>query len=202
MLASCADTPALFTVEAVMQQMCRRDCKAPQPNRGLNRHNEFIMSAKQLFTLATLALAASAVFADEAPGAPLTRAEVAQSVLAARSAGTLAPAGPAYDGPPARTAPSTSSLTRSDRKADVLQARAAGTLRHAGEVGPEEASARQALSAPSTVTRAEVKAEVLQARASGELTPAGEAEVPMAQASHTTRTAVARSHPLVGGGAN
>jgi hypothetical protein len=186
-----------------MQQMRRRDRKAPQPNRGSIRHIEFIMRAKQLFTFATLALAASAVFADEAPGAPLTRAEVARSVLAARAAGALAPAGSAYDGPPARTAPSTSSLTRSDMKADVLQARAGGTLRHAGDVGPEEVTpVRQALSVASTVTRAEVKAEVLQARASGELTPAGEAEVPMAQVSHTMRTAAARSHPLVGSGAN
>jgi hypothetical protein len=34
------------------------------------------MKVKQLFALATLAFAASAVLADEAPGAPPTRAEV------------------------------------------------------------------------------------------------------------------------------
>ena len=51
------------------------------------------MQAKQLFALTTLALAGSAVLAEEAPRAPLTRAEVAQSVLDARAAGTLLPAG-------------------------------------------------------------------------------------------------------------
>lgn len=150
------------------------------------------MQAKQVFTLAALALAGSAALAAEAPGAPLTRTEVAQSVLAARAAGRLAPAGPAYDGPPARTAAGTSSqLTRAEMNAAVLQARAAGTLPHAGSVAPEEEMAyAQAHPSTSIVTRAEVKAEVLQARAQDRLVPAGEAEYSaMRPLESTTRTA-------------
>ena len=49
------------------------------------------MKAKQIFTIAALALAASAALAQEA--APLTRAEVKQQVLAARANGTLASRG-------------------------------------------------------------------------------------------------------------
>jgi len=136
------------------------------------------VKAKQLFTLAALALAGGAALADEAPGAPLTRAEVTQSVLAARAAGKLAPAGPGYDGPPARTAADTASqLTRAEANAAVLQARAAGTLPHAGAVAPEEEMAyAQAHPSTSLVARAQVKAEVLQARARDQLVPAGEAE--------------------------
>ena len=136
------------------------------------------MKAQQILTLAALSLAAGAALADEAPGVPLTRAQVAQSVLDARAAGTLSAAGPSYDGPPARAAAGTpSELTRAARKADVLQARSAGALPHAGSVAPEEEMAyAQAHPARSTTTRAEVKAEVLQARANDQLVPAGEAE--------------------------
>ena len=49
------------------------------------------MKAKQIFTIAALALAASAALAQEA--APLTSAEVKQQVLAARANGTLGHAG-------------------------------------------------------------------------------------------------------------
>lgn len=150
------------------------------------------MKAKQLFTLAALALAGGAALADEAPSAPLTRTEVAQSVLAARAAGRLAPAGQAYDGPPAFTAAGTgSSLTRAEAKAEVLQARAAGTLPHAGSAAPEEEMAyAQAHPSTSLVTRAQVKAEVLQARARDQLVPAGEAEYSaMAPIAPATRTA-------------
>ena len=136
------------------------------------------MKVNRLVTLAALTLAGSAVFADETPTAPLTRAQVAQSVLDARAAGRLAPAGPGYDGPPARTAAGISSqLTRAEMNAEVLQARAAGTLPHAGAVAPEEEMAyAQAHPSTSFVARAQVKAEVLQARARDQLVPAGEAE--------------------------
>ena len=153
------------------------------------------MKVNQLVTLAALALAGGAALADEAPDAPLTRAEVVQSVLAARAAGTLAPAGPAYDGPPARTAAGTSSLlTRAETNAEVLRARAAGALSHAGSVAPEEEMAyARAHPVTSTLTRAQVNAEVLQARAHDQLVPAGEAEYsargPFAPATRTAATA-------------
>ena len=163
------------------------------------------MKVEQLFTLAALALAGTAVLADEAPGAPLTRAEVAQSVLAARAAGELAPAGPAYDGPPARVAAGTSpQLTRSAAKAEVLQARAAGTLPHAGSVAPEEEMAYvQSHPSVSILTRAQVEGEVLQARAHDQLVPAGEAEYSaMGPIQGPTRTAARPGQNVASGGAH
>ena len=162
------------------------------------------MQAKQIFSLAVLALAGSAALAAEAPDAPLTRTEVAQSVLAARAAGRLTPAGPGYDGPPARTAAGTSSqLTRAGVKDEVLQARAAGTLPHAGSVAPEEEMAyAQAHPSTSIVTRAQVKAEVLQARAQDQLVPAGEAEYSaMGPLAPTTRTAATSGQNVAHSGA-
>jgi hypothetical protein len=150
------------------------------------------MKAEQLFTLAALALAGSAVLADEGPGAPLTRAEVAQSVLAARAAGTLTPAGQGYDGPPAQAVAGTpSQVSRGAMKAEVLQARAVGALPHAGSVAPEEEMAyARAHPGTSILTRAQVNAEVLQARAQDQLVPAGEAEYSArAPLEPTTRTA-------------
>jgi len=155
------------------------------------------MKVKQLFTLSALALVGSAVLADQAPAAPLTRAEVVQSVLAARTDGTLIPAGEDAEGvgySPVNAAPST--LTRSQVQAEVRQARADGTLLPAGEVADEtllaEAAGRTAAGTSSTLTRAEVKAEVLHARAQGELMPAGEAEgYPPERATDTTRSAAA-----------
>jgi len=162
------------------------------------------MHTKPLFALATLALASSAVLADEAPSGPLTRTEVTQSVLAARAAGTLAPAGEAYDGPPATTAAAATPQSRAATKADVLQARAAGTLAHAGSVAPEEEMA-YARAHPSTsiLTRAEVKAEVLQARAQDQLVPAGEAVFStMATPVSPTRTALRFGKNAARNGAN
>ena len=162
------------------------------------------MKARQLFTLAALALAGSAVLAGEAPGAPLSRAEVAQSVLAARAAGGLAPAGPGYDGPPARTAAGMSSqLTRAEMNAEVLHARAAGTLPHAGSVAPEEEKAyAQAHPSTSILTRAQVNAEVLQARAHDQLVPAGEAEYSArGPIEPTTRTAATSGQSVAHSGA-
>jgi len=163
------------------------------------------MKARQLLTLAALSLTAGAVLADEAPGAPLSRAQVVQSVLAARAAGTLSAAGPSYDGPPARAASGTpSELTRAERKAAVAQARAAGTLSHAGSVAPEEEMAyAQAHPSRSTLTRAEVKAEVLQARANDQLVPAGEAEYSArASAAPVVRTAAGSGSSVEGRGGN
>jgi hypothetical protein len=159
------------------------------------------MKAKQLLTLASLTLAAGAVLADDVPGVPLTRAQVAQSVLAARAAGTLSPAGPSYDGPPARTVAGTpSGLTRATTKAEVLRARTAGTLAHAGSVAPEEEMAyAQAHPSTSTLTRAEVNAEVLQARANDQLVPAGEAEYSARASSEPVIRIAARSRSSVGG---
>jgi hypothetical protein len=146
---------------------------------------EYTMKAKQFFALTALTLAAGAVLADDAPSAPLTRAEVVQSVLAARANGTLRHSGeiaPEEQMEDARAHPSASTLTRADEKADVLAARAAGTLRHSGEIAPEEQMEyAQAHPATSTLTRAEVKAEVLEARANGTLIPAGEGGYPIGE---------------------
>ena len=163
------------------------------------------MKVKQLFTLTALALVGSAVFADQAPAAPLTRAEVVQSVLAARADGTLIPAGEDAEGSwhsQADAAPST--LTRAQVRAEVRQARADGTLLPAGETADEgllAGAADQTAGAPSTLTRAQVKAEVLQARAEGELMPAGEAEsYPPERGADTARNAGAPGQRQTGRG--
>jgi hypothetical protein len=122
--------------------------------------------------LGTLALAVSSAFA--APPAnsswPLTRAEVRQSVLAARAAGELAHAGAAYDGPPPYSHTKSSELTRAQVRSDVMVARALRRLTPAGD--------GTAYAVPSTTTatraRADVKRQTLQARAAGTLIPAGE----------------------------
>jgi Domain of unknown function (DUF4148) len=143
---------------------------------------EIIMKTKQLFALTALTLAASAVLADEAPGTPLTRAEVVQSVLAARANGTLRHTGEIA--PEEMTADKAqieapSNLTAAQESAIVLQARAAHALAHTGPVAPEEdMEYAQAHPSTSTLARAEVKAEVLEARADGTLIPAGQAEDP------------------------
>ena len=133
------------------------------------------MKAKHIFTITTLALAASGAFAQQA--APLTRAEVRQQVLTARANGSLRPAGEA--GPEemayrtqVEAAPT---LTRAEAKNAVLQARAAGHLAHSGPVAPEEEMAyARAHPSTSTLTRAEVRQEVREARANGTLIPAGQ----------------------------
>jgi hypothetical protein len=134
------------------------------------------MKVKQFFAVGALALAAGAVLAAQASDAPLTRAEVKQSVRDARAADTLYPAGQAA--PSEIQQPGTkSTLTRSGVKAQVRQARANGQMRNAGQAGGEELAAYQrALRTPSQETRADVKAQVRQARADGTLTPAGQRE--------------------------
>ena len=129
------------------------------------------MKVHQLFTVSVLSLAASVVMAGT-PGdnAPLTRAQVSQSVIAARAAGQLTPAG---EGERAfEPTKSTSTLTRSEMKREVIEARADGELRPAGEGADETYLAKTAT--VSDLTRADVKAATLQARKAGELVPAGE----------------------------
>lgn len=132
------------------------------------------MNVKQLFALTALALAAGSVLAEGAPGSPLGRAEVVQSVLAARAAGTLIPAGegvlPGY----LDSGVATSTLTRAEVNADVLQARADGDLIPSGQSSYGDTAYQRGFSTGSILTRAEVKAEVLQARAEGTLIPAGQ----------------------------
>jgi len=162
------------------------------------------MKTSQLFAVTALALAAGAALADDAQGAPLTRAEVAQSVLAARAAGALIPAGEGDVSGHAYVGGSTSSLTRAQEKAEVLQARAEGTLAHAGSPAPEE-DVLYARAHPSTsiLTRAQVKADVLEARANGELIPAGQGEFSDNDpAVHMARANTGSSHRLASRAAN
>jgi len=159
------------------------------------------MKVKQFFALTALTLAAGAVLADEAPGAPLTRAEVRQSVLDARANGTLRHAGEIGPEETARseaqTAPQ-STLTRAQQNAIVLQARAAGSLAHAGSVAPEEEMEyAQAHPSASILTRADVKAEVLEARANGTLIPAGEGEYSAPPGEQTQRVAAKSAQTVV-----
>ncbi|CAN5801953.1 hypothetical protein BH11PSE8_BH11PSE8_10410 [soil metagenome] len=124
------------------------------------------MQTKHLIALSALAFATSAAMA-----APLTRADLEQSVVAARASHQLRPAGDAAD----YTAPlqATSSTTRAQVESEVSVARAAGQLQPAGEAG-DEPYAWIATDTGTRVSRASVKAETLRARANGELVPAGE----------------------------
>jgi hypothetical protein len=157
------------------------------------------MKVKQVFALGALCLATGAVLAQEAP---LSRAEVVQSVLAARADGTLrhaGEAGPEEMTPYKRAIAAPSTVTHTQEKASVLQARAEGTLPHAGSVAPEEEMAyAQSHPSVSTLTRAEVKADVLEARAEGTLIPAGQGEFagPESAVVRTARN-VAPAHEVV-----
>jgi Domain of unknown function (DUF4148) len=130
------------------------------------------MKTQHVIAVAILAISGSA-FADQPndPSRPLTRAEVRQSVLAARASGQLLLAGEATVYPaPEPSVPST--FTRREARAEVLQARAAGELIPAGE-RDDAFFARSQEDTHSDVTRAEVKAETLEARDEGKLIPAG-----------------------------
>jgi len=132
------------------------------------------MNIRQSLALTTLAIAAGSALAGEPPdsSSPLTRAEVRQSVIAARNAGELLPAGDAAEYPrPQHTAPST--LTRSEVRKKVIEARDAGELIPAGE-GDDEFFARSAPLTFSGLTRADERSAVLRARDAGELIPAGD----------------------------
>jgi len=138
------------------------------------------MNIKKILSLSLIALASSAAMADGGDtgvsndNGPLTRAEVRQSVLAARAAGELLPAGEAADYPREQvSAPST--LTRSEVRHEVIEARAAGELIPAGDASDENVD-RAELSERSSLTRADVKTATLRARDAGELLPAGDAD--------------------------
>lgn len=154
------------------------------------------MITKSLVSLATLIAMAGSAFAADLPSstAPLTREQVRQSVLAARAAGQLQAAGPAYDGPaPYDKNAAYSQFTRAEVRHDVAVARADGQLAPAGEAGDNVFTLPP--SATSTVARATVKAETLQARADGELIPAGE-DVDGAARASTVHTASAAKPSL------
>lgn len=122
-------------------------------------------------SLGALVIASTAAVAAEPQSAvERTRAEVVSETLAARAAGTLAPAGE-VPAPVTTAAAARSSLTRSAVESQVLSARAGGTLIPAGE-GFEVASISSR--GVSIFTRADVKATVIAARKLGDLIPAGE----------------------------
>ena len=132
------------------------------------------MKTQYVIAFSALALAAASAFADQRPtsDAPLTHAEVRQSIIAARKAGQLTPTGDAADYAPPITTHST--ISRSEVRHEVLEARAAGSLVPAGEgEGEDDAALRSQPGTYSTVTRADVNAATLQARVDGELLPAG-----------------------------
>ena len=153
------------------------------------------MTIKQLSTLAVLALAAGAAFAQPAPGAFDGRAEVIQSVLAARAAGALVPAGEGVGPGHGLLRAGRSSLTRAQVKAEVLLARAHGDLIPAGQISQSYAAYRGELGAVSNLARAQVKADVLQARAEGALVPAGQGGYPAGRAAARTLRNAAASDP-------
>jgi hypothetical protein len=130
------------------------------------------MKVQHLFALSALALATTTALADPSDASqPLTRAEVRQSVLAARAAGQLMPAGQAENFEWAQPSkPST--LTRSEVKREVIEARADGGLTPAGQAGYID----PAQIAPSTLTRTDVVAATLKARDEGGLVTAGDSD--------------------------
>ena len=131
----------------------------------MNVHRPLIATLLPLVSFAALA-------ADPADSNSVSRASVKASVVSARAAHQLIPAGDAADFYVRKDA-STSTLTRAEVKQEVRQARLDGLLQPAGE-----AESYTVAQGPLTWdhSRAEVKADVLEARARGELIPAGEGE--------------------------
>jgi len=141
----------------------------------VNPHLEIVLSTTKAvstwISLGALALASSAALAaDPDAAAARTRSDVVAETLAARAAGTLAPAGE-LPTPRETTVSTTSSLTRDAVESQVREARVAGTLVPAGEGVVLASSGSRSI---SLVTRAEVKATVIAARKAGDLVPAGE----------------------------
>jgi hypothetical protein len=152
-----------------------------------------IMKVHQLFTVSALALATTLALAGSPPAnsGALTRAEVRQSVIEARKAGELIPAGEGSRYPRSQSA-TTSTLTRAEVNQEVRAARAAGELAPAGE-GSDSFLARSEARTFSTLTREDVNAATLRARDAGELVPAGDAdEVTLAHERAQTQYARAR----------
>lgn len=149
---------------------------------------QIAMNIKQALVLSTVSLAAASVFATPVDGP--TRAQVEQSVVAARQSGELAPAGE-HDGPPGGVQSLHSDVSRGEMKQQVVVARNNGQLRPAGEAGDGETVIYPAPAGDGpSATRAEVKAEVLAARRDGELVPAGEgfdAEQPQMRPANTPK---------------
>ena len=139
-------------------------------------------------SLVSLALISASAFAQEAPAAGLTRAEVVNETLAASANGTLVPAGEGNS--PRRNAPSAPSLlSRAEVASDVRSARVAGELQPTGDA----AEFAVAPATTSVYSRAEIKASVIAARRAGELVPAGEgpdaAELALSRQAATYRMA-------------
>jgi hypothetical protein len=131
------------------------------------------MKASSLsLAIAVLALSSGAAFAD-GTSSNLTRADVAQSVLAARAAGQLRPAGEA-DRDWLVDTNTASATSRDEVRQGVAAARAAGQLRLAGEADEERLSRSATDSSSYVLSRADVKAETLRARDDGTLLAAGE----------------------------
>ena len=158
------------------------------------------MKATSILALGILTIAAGSAMADDnaSTSAPLTRAEVRQSVSSARDLGQLVPAGEGGDNWVPRV-DTRSTLSRSEVKHEVVVARSAGLLIPAGEAGDERfsrAAEQAAFNGDVRITRAEVKAETLRARAAGELVPAGDAygsgDVQQARAAASNAYALSR----------
>ena len=101
----------------------------------------------------------------------LSREAVKTSVISARAAHQLRPAGDAADFAAVPDTSMTWTQTRQDVNAQVREARAHNELRPTGET---ESYAAYPGPFTSDRSRPDVKAEVLEARRTGELIPAGE----------------------------
>lgn len=130
----------------------------------------------------------AALAADPSDTGTLSHASVRASVVAARAAHQLRPAGDAADYDRPNTS-RTSTLTRADVEKEVREARANGELIPSGE-----AQSYEVAQGPSTWdrSRADVKAEVLAARANGELVPAGEGQPLGAETTTASRQSLQR----------
>ena len=132
----------------------------------MNTHNRLV----GLISLGLLASASAVMAAD---GQPVTRAEVASQVAAARSAGTLTPAGEAPV-PAQALGAAPSDTTRNSVQQEVLAARGAHALVPAGEGAGEGFDPSQPARSEIVLSRSQVKASVIAARRDGDLVPAGE----------------------------
>jgi Domain of unknown function (DUF4148) len=151
--------------------------EAPDASHSLLTSKEIIMKIQQHLAVAVFSVVAStaALAGPTADGSStLTRAEVRQSVIVARDAGQLLPAGDSAEYPRPQAA-AASTLERSAVREEVLEARAAGELIPAGEAD-DTFFARSAPAVSSGLSRADVKQATLRARDAGELIPAGESD--------------------------
>jgi hypothetical protein len=152
----------------------------------VNIRHTLIASLLPLVSVAALA-------ADPADSESVSRASVKASVISARAAHQLRPAGDAADYYVTPSTSKTSTLTRAEVNQEVREARIDGLLRPAGE-----AESYTVARGPLTWdrSRAEVKADVLEARAHGDLIPAGEGQPSAVEA---TAACAQTFHRLAGG---